>query len=345
MKKIYTAFISSAFNSLRKERKEIIDVLLDFRIMPIGMEHFTVSTNGEFSDLEELIDDSDFFIMLMGRHYGSVDKKGISWTEREYQYALQKNKPIIVIFADELVKNIKRDQAELDQDEIRQIDFSKRISGYARELSKEFDIRTIISQFFHTYTFAKSIGWTRVENIELNSKKLVEWREKHKAFDISGMWYHIHLSEDDDKYIRIGTIKIEQEFRPDKYTQLHMDGYNYNVSYYDFSRKVVVENKMKSSSFTGDYTMQENGEIFGIFNSRRTFQSEFNSLGVSKGAHRGIHDFTIDTSSIAEETMFFDGEFHDEAPSPKQGRIFLFRRVQDRNDFLLENRGHIIETR
>ena len=67
---------------------------------------------------------------------------------------------------------------------------------------------------------------------------------------------------------------------------------------------------------------------FGIFNSKRTFNSEFNSLEVNKGAHRGIHDFTIDISKLGEETVSFEGEFHDEAPSPKQGRIFLFRRLR-----------------
>ena len=345
VKKIYSAFISSAFESLRDERKEVINALLDFRVLPIGMEHFTVSTNGEFSDIQELIDDSDFFIMLLGGRYGSCDKEGISWTEREYIYAVQKEKPIIVIACDEFVELLEKDSLELSEDQRKQVEFRNRITGYVQVATTELSIEKIINQFFHTYTFSKSIGWTRIENIDMHEKKLEEWKENHKVFDISGIWHHIHLSEDDEDYIRVGNIKIEQDFHPDRYKQLHMDGYNYSVLYYDSQENVLYENKMKNSSFSGEYTLQENGEIFGIFNSKRTFKSEFNSLEVNKGTRRGIHDFTIDVSKIDVEILVFDGEFHDEAPSPKQGRIFLFRDIEERNKFLLDNRKHIIEVR
>ncbi len=343
MKKIYSAFLSSNYTSLIGERQEAINVLLDFRILPIGMEHFTVSTNGEFSDIEELIDDSDFFIMLMGERYGSCDSDGISWTEREYRYALNKDKAIIVIVCDELINLLKADPATLTEDQKKQIEFYNRIPGYMREVSENFCIKDIIRSFLQTYSFSKCTGWSRIENIESNEKKLAEWRNNNKAVDISGIWYHVHLSEEDEAYIRTGTIKIEQEFFPNKYQTLHMDGHNYNVRYYDANTQSIIEDKMKSSRFVGEYTLQENGEIFGIFNSKRTFSSEFNSLEVNKGNRRGIHDFTIDTSSMSTETLSFEGEFHDEAPSPKQGRIFLFRNLSDRNEFLLENRQHILE--
>ena len=341
-KKIYTAFISSAFTSLRDERNIVIDSLLDFRVMPIGMEHFTVSTNGEFSDIEELIDDSDFFIMLMGESYGSCDKDGISWTEREYLYATKKHKPTVVIICDELAKNRGKDPAQLTEDQRKQVQFCETIS-FARTVSDEFSIKTIMTQFFNTYDFSKCTGWTRLENTGLNQEELAAWQNAHRVFDLAGNWYHVHLSDDDEEYIRVGTVKIEQEFLPDQYHDLHIEGVNYSVQYYDTQNAVLRENKMKSSRFVGEYKLQENGEIFGIFNSKRAFNGTFNSLEVNKGTHRGIHDFTIDV--FAGETDRIDGEFHDEAPSPKLGRIFLFRRIEDRNEFLLENRGDVLEQR
>ena len=344
MKKIYSAFISSAFQSLRDERNEAIDVLLDFRILPIGMEHFTVSTNGEFSDIQELIDDSDFFIMLMGAGYGSCDKNGISWTEREYEYARSKGKAIIVVVCDELVELLSKDRATLTPDQQKQVDFCSRIE-YARNVSREFTIKTIIRQFLLTYPLTRCVGWTRIEDLGQDETKLAAWRQSHKAFDLSGVWYHLHLSEEDDSYIRVGSVKIEQDFTPNNYTSLHIEGSNFNITHYNAAEGRLYENKMKSSRFVGDYTLQENGEIFGIFNSKRSFNGEFNSLEVNKGARRGIHDFTIDISSPEADTLYFDGEFHDEAPSPKQGRIFLFRSIDDRNSFLLENRGDFVEVK
>ncbi len=341
-KKIYTAFISSAFESLRDERNTVIDSLLDFRVMPIGMEHFTVSTSGEFSDIEALIDDSDFFIMLMGENYGSCDKDGISWTEKEYIYAMKKQKPTVVIICNELANNKCKDPSTLTDDQRRQIEFCKSIS-FARTVSPEFSLRTIIAQFFNTYDFSKCTGWTRLENSGLSQRALLQWQEEHRVFDLSGNWYHVHLSEDDEEYIRVGTVKIEQTFTPNLYSALRMEGINHSVQYYDTQSGILRENTMKSSRFVGEYQLQENGEIFGIFNAKRAFNGTFNSFEVNKGTHRGIHDFFIDV--FAKETTRIDGEFHDEAPSPKLGRIFLFRDENERNEFLLENRGDIMPKR
>jgi len=342
MNKIYTAFISSEFKSLRDERKKVIDSLLDFRILPVGMEHFTVSTNGEFSDIQELIDESDFFIMLMGKNYGSCDGSGVSWTEREYEYALLKNKPVIVIICDELIPILTAATSELSEQELKQVNFCKRIN-FARTVSPEFSIKTIVNQFLTTYNFSKCIGWTRIENTSITGEKLEKWREENKVYDIGGMWYHVHLSEEDETYIRIGTVTVQQDFSPDNYTFLRMDGLNYSVDYYDVENNDFKDNKMKSSKFVGEYKLQDNGEIFGIFNSKRAFKGEFNSLEVNKGSRRGIHDFSIDVYS--DVTTRIDGEFHDEAPSPKVGRIFLFRSMKERNEFLLENRRNVIEMR
>ena len=343
MNKVYTAFISSAFESLRDERNIVIDSLLDLRILPIGMEHFTVSTNGEFSDIQELIDESDFFIMLMGKCYGSCDEKGISWTEREYEYAIEKGKPAVVIRCKELVENLEKDENLLSDDEKRQIEFSKKISFGARNVSDEFPIKTIIGQFFNTHNFAKCIGWTRIENTQMTAEQLEKWRDEHRAYDLGGSWYHVHLSEDDETYIRVGTIKIEQDFSPNEYKSLHMEGLNYNVMYYDTQKGAFSENKLKYSKFVGEYTLQDNGEIFGIFNAKRMFNGSFNSHEVNKGTTRGIHDFTFDV--FGSQTDCLEGEFHDEAPSPKFGRIFVFRNMSDRDEFLLDIRSDVIERR
>lgn len=342
MEKIYTAFISSAFESLRNERNQTIDCLLDFRILPIGMEHFTVSTNGEFSDIEELIDEADFFILLMGKNYGSCDSEGVSWTEREYEYALLKNKPIIAIICNELIPNLGVDVSALSEQEAKQVEFSKKIS-FARSTSSEFGIKTIVSQFLSTYNYSKCVGWSRLESATMTDGQLADWREKNKVYNIGGIWYHVHLSEEDENYIRIGTITVQQDFSPDNYRALQMDGLNYSVEYYDTERSAFKENQMKSSKFTGEYKLKDNGEIFGIFNSRRMFNGSFNSLDVNRGSRRGIHDFAIDV--YADITVRIDGEFHDEAPSPKMGRIFMFRDMGERDRFLLENRENVIEKR
>ena len=344
MEKIYTAFISSAFTSLRDERAQVIDKLLDSRILPIGMEHFTVSTNGGFSDIQQLIDSSDFFILLLGGRYGYCDESGISITEQEYNYALSKHKPTFALICEDLGLLLKADPASLTEDQQKQVQFCRRIP-YARELDETITIKTALDQFLNAQLFSQCVGWTRIESISTDPEKLRQWEQAHQALNISGIWYHVHLTEDDDSYIRTGMIKIEQTFHPDHYRAIHMEGKNYNVNFYDSQKGVLVENQMKLSRFTGEYTLQDNGEIFGIYNAQRAFNGSFNALDIQKGSRRGIHDFNIDVTFMEDTVNFIDGQFHDEAPSPKQGRIFLFRNVADRNEFLLSERQHIIEVR
>lgn len=344
-KKIYSAFISSNFQSLRDERNAVINNLLDFRILPIGMEHFTVSTNGEFSDIEALIDDSDFFILLLGARYGSCDGSGISWTEREYLYADQKKKPILAIVCDELSENLAKEANALSEDSLKQIEFCKRIkeNGFVREVTEEFGMDKIVKQFLNTQNFSKCVGWTRIEDVSKDENALAEWRKRNSVFDIAGCWHHIHLSAEDENYIRVGTVRIEQDFTPNNYNKLKMNGENYSVLYYDTQKNDIRENIMQGSKFTGEYTLQENGTVFGIFNSIRTFNGQFGSETVSGGTRRGIHDFSINVFN--ETTDFISGDFHDEAPSPKLGKILLFRTREARNEFLLDHRGSKIEKR
>lgn len=342
MDKIYTAFISSTFESLRSERNQVIDTLLDFRVLPIGMEHFTVSSSGNFSELAALIDDSDFFVLLLGRYYGSCDKDGVSWTEHEYKYARKKKKPILAIICDDLISNFDKAPESLSEQEQKQVEFGKRVE-FAQKMSPEFGIEKIMRQFFSGYNYSKCAGWRR---IDLTDEDLAEWRRKNKAFDLDGTWYHVHLSDEDENYIRIGSLTVHQDFSPNNYKTFTMTGgVNYSIDYYDTEKSEFKKNRMKSSTFTGNYNLGDNGEISGIFKVKRQFNGSFSSFEVHKGERRGIHNFNIDVNVLTQTTTHMDGEFHDEAPSPKMGRIFMFKDESERDRFLLENREDVIEKR
>ena len=63
-RKMYTAFVSSV-SSLKEERRATLDVLLDLDVFPVATEHFVIQSKDGINDIERLIDDSDFFILLM----------------------------------------------------------------------------------------------------------------------------------------------------------------------------------------------------------------------------------------------------------------------------------------
>lgn len=95
MEKRYQVFVSSTYNDLQKERKEIIQALLELDCIPAGMELFPAASEDQWSLIKNVIDDCDYYLVIIGGRYGSTNSNGVSYTEMEYKYALESDKPII----------------------------------------------------------------------------------------------------------------------------------------------------------------------------------------------------------------------------------------------------------
>ena len=95
MEKRYQVFISSTFEDLQPERQEVIQALLELDYIPSGMELFPAADEDQWSLIKSVIDDCDYYLLIVGGRYGSTNSDGISYTEMEYRYALDTGKPII----------------------------------------------------------------------------------------------------------------------------------------------------------------------------------------------------------------------------------------------------------
>jgi acyl carrier protein len=80
---------------LEEERREVVQALLELRCFPIGMELFPAADEAAWKYICDVIDDSDYYVLIIGGRYGSVDDAGISFTEREYDYAVSKKVPVL----------------------------------------------------------------------------------------------------------------------------------------------------------------------------------------------------------------------------------------------------------
>lgn len=98
MEKRYQVFVSSTYEDLQEERREVMQALLELDCIPAGMELFPASNEEQWDLIKRVIDDSDYYILIVGGRYGSTDKDGIGYTEKEYRYALEINKPTIAFF-------------------------------------------------------------------------------------------------------------------------------------------------------------------------------------------------------------------------------------------------------
>lgn len=113
----YQVFISSTYSDLLKERKQILEVLLMADCIPAGMENFVATDDEQFSVIKKVIDLCDYYILILGKRYGSVNEKtGISYTEMEYDYAIDKGIPVLVFVLDD---SVKVDDDKIEKDDIK----------------------------------------------------------------------------------------------------------------------------------------------------------------------------------------------------------------------------------
>jgi hypothetical protein len=59
------------------------------------MYFFPAADSTEWAHIQRVIDDSDYYIIVVGGRYGSLTDDGLSFTEHEYLYARDMNKPIL----------------------------------------------------------------------------------------------------------------------------------------------------------------------------------------------------------------------------------------------------------
>lgn len=96
MDKRYQVFVSSTFTDLEEERKAIIQGLLNAKYIPAGMEMFAASNDEQFKYIRKIIDTCDYYVLVVGARYGSINPNtGKSFTEQEYDYAVEKNIPVL----------------------------------------------------------------------------------------------------------------------------------------------------------------------------------------------------------------------------------------------------------
>ena len=95
MDKRFQFFISSTFTDLKEERQSVLKAVLELDHMPAGMELFPASDESAWQLIQDVIDASDYYLLIVGGRYGSTNQEGLGYTEKEYDYAVHKRKPVL----------------------------------------------------------------------------------------------------------------------------------------------------------------------------------------------------------------------------------------------------------
>jgi hypothetical protein len=97
MDKRFQIFISSTFTDLQEERAAVQNMIMKLGYIPAGMELFPAIDEEQLDFIKRIIDDSDYYLLIIGGRYGSIGKDGISYTEKEYDYAVERKMKVIAL--------------------------------------------------------------------------------------------------------------------------------------------------------------------------------------------------------------------------------------------------------
>tara|TARA_R110000868_G_scaffold8205_7_gene42704 strand:- start:7606 stop:8655 length:1050 start_codon:yes stop_codon:yes gene_type:complete len=94
---LHTVFVSSTYHDLVQERAGVKQCLLSSSCMPLCMEEFPASNFLPIDYIYKMIKLSDYYLLILGGRYGSIiEEEGVSYTEKEYDYAIKHDIPVLV---------------------------------------------------------------------------------------------------------------------------------------------------------------------------------------------------------------------------------------------------------
>ncbi|MCA3444971.1 MAG: DUF4062 domain-containing protein [Rhodobacter sp.] len=82
---------------MKDERRAVQDTVISAGDFPVQMEYFPATDEAAFDLIKSLLDKCDYYILIIGGRYGSLDSDGLSYTHKEFRYAVSKNIPVIVM--------------------------------------------------------------------------------------------------------------------------------------------------------------------------------------------------------------------------------------------------------
>jgi hypothetical protein len=160
----YQVFVSSTYTDLIEERRAVMSALLQFDALPAGMELFPAASDEAWTLIQQVIDQSDYYLLMIGGRYGSIDLDGVGFTEKEYDYAVGQDKPVMAFLhdhPDDLPFNANevdpaaREKLEAFREKVKR---SKHVKFWDSPQTLTLHVIQSFTYFVKTYP---AVGWVR----------------------------------------------------------------------------------------------------------------------------------------------------------------------------------------
>jgi hypothetical protein len=198
--KRFQIFISSTYEDLKDERRAVEEVVISTGDFPVQMEAFPAADEDQFEFIKSLIDQCDYYVLIIAGRYGTQADDGFSYTEKEYQYAVSKNVPVLVM--------LHSDRRSLSADK------TEEAAGGRKKLEK------FISEASQGRLRK---GWNTVDGLKLAVREALEhakatkprtgWVRGNSVASIEALEELISLRKENEKFkAMVGELEIDIPF-------------------------------------------------------------------------------------------------------------------------------------
>lgn len=180
----YQIFVSSTYLDLINTRQEVTKHILNMNHVPAGMEMFSSNGYPQWETIKKTIDSSDYYILIIGERYGSLcSDEGISFTEKEFNYAQSKGIPTLCFLSSSNYTTTK-DKRESDSDKQNKLEIfrNKITTNLLCDMWNTEDelIGKVSAALYKIFSDRPGIGWIRGNTADPdNLSKLVKLMEEN----------------------------------------------------------------------------------------------------------------------------------------------------------------------
>jgi hypothetical protein len=296
----YQVFISSTYIDLVEERQEVMNALLELDCIPSGMELFPATNEEQWDLIKDVIDECDYYVLILGGRYGSLDNNGIGYTEKEYRYALEIGKPIISFLHKEPENLPKKKTETTENGQLKFDDFREFIQEkMCKYWTSSVELGSVVSRsLIKLQKKHPGKGWVRGDLIPSQeaSLEILELRKEIERLEnkldearTKAPKGTENLEQGDD------TINIDFSFKAIPYGKMYGTGYTSNIDlswneiFYQVSPIMIDEaDDMQFKISIEDLVQKEKSILIEISDDERFKETSIKNINIDDEFYQTI---------------------------------------------------------
>lgn len=303
-----------------------MQTLMEMDCIPAGMELFSAADEEQWLFIKKVIDDCDYYLLVIGGRYGSTAPDGISYTEKEFDYAVSIGLKVIALVHED-PDNIPFGKSETD------LDLRNRLENFKQKVMTNRLIKfwkttqdlpglvaLSLSKAIKTYP---AFGWVRGGSVP-NETLLLELNELRKQ--------NTELQQSFQRLASIDRPVIDDIANIDSLYTFHGTYYNsYSASKWDFKCSISWRNLF---ALIAPYLIEYPNDVSVKIRLSQLLFERTTEKG--RGKDPRINDQEFKTVAIQLSAY---GLIQTQYSKTTQGGMALFWSLTDRGErFMLESR-------